>query len=162
MRDEFRFLTAALDLPPSLFSSLAVSLPTDRIPAGGRFHFIRHRPLQDDLGPGVVGDFHQAGSQGELVAERDERRESRVESRTLDSGLWTLDPFAIDHARNPADRLHLRVQAAMPSGPAAKRTILSPLATCTGLGHRHKEPINSPIPKITVAIRYATGQPEEK
>ena len=41
--------------------------------AGGRFHFIRHRPLQDDLGPRVVGDFHQAGGQGELVAKRDER-----------------------------------------------------------------------------------------
>ena len=52
----------------SFFSSLAVNLPTDKIPAGGRFHFIRHRPLEDDLGPRVVGDFHQAGGQGELVA----------------------------------------------------------------------------------------------
>ena len=37
-----------------------------------RFHLIRHRPLQNDLGPRVVGDFHQAGSEGELVAEGNE------------------------------------------------------------------------------------------
>ena len=36
------------------------------------------------------------------------------------------------------------------------------LATCAGWDTCTKEPISSPIPKITVATRYATGQPEEK
>ena len=36
------------------------------------------------------------------------------------------------------------------------------LAIWTGWDTYTWEPIKSPIPKITVAIRYATGQPEEK
>ena len=36
------------------------------------------------------------------------------------------------------------------------------LATCTGWDTGTKEPISSPIPKITIASRYAIGQSEEK
>ena len=59
-------------LPPSPLPLLQFprQLPNRQIPAI-RLHLIRHRPLQDDLGPGVVGDFHQAGGKGELVAESD-------------------------------------------------------------------------------------------
>ena len=69
----------AIPLVPRSFSTPRRQLAEREEAAGRRFDFIRHRALQDDLRPGVVGDFHQAGGQGELVAERDEGRESSVE-----------------------------------------------------------------------------------
>ena len=65
------FLTLRPFLVP-LFLHSRRQLAERQEAAGGRFHFIRHGPLQDDLGPRVIDDFHQAGGQGELVAEGDE------------------------------------------------------------------------------------------
>ena len=98
-------LGLGIDSPSSAFhspfSTLAVSLPNDRYPPSA----IRPRyvtgPLQNDLGSRVVRDLHQAGSQGVLVAERDEGlRSLRL---AVGSGFRNADPPAIDHAGDPAD-----------------------------------------------------------
>ena len=73
-----------------------------------RFHLIRHRPLQDDFRPRVVGDFHQARSQCILSSQGNTRR---INSST--------SPLAIDHARDPTNKLHLRLG----SHPAGQRRL---------------------------------------
>ena len=78
--DDSLLVTRRLPLV-SLFQ-LSRQFPNRQIPPI-RLDFIRHRPLQNDLSPGVIGDFHQAGGQRKLVAERDER----FQLRSLDPGL---------------------------------------------------------------------------
>ena len=60
--------------------------------------FIGAWSLEDDLGPALVGDFHQAGGQGVLAAQGDGRAGRSV---------LRIGPAAIGHARDPADKLRL-------------------------------------------------------
>lgn len=75
-----------------------------KITAGGRFHFIANRALEDDSSAGVVGDLHQPGGQHELVAQGDAGLGSWVlglESR----GIGRPVELAIQHASDVADNL---------------------------------------------------------
>ena len=66
--------------------------------AAGGLDFIAAWPLEDDFGPGLVGDFHQAGSQGVLAAQGDGRAGRDVAR---------IGPAAIGRARDPADQVRL-------------------------------------------------------
>ena len=116
--------------------ALAVSLPSERIAAGDRFHLIRHRALKNNLGPGVVGDFHQAGGQRKSVAKGYKR------FLISDFGFRIFHPAAIDHAGNPADELRLR-----PSCQLVLSNRGALLGKLDGLGHIHVGADQQPDPE---------------
>ena len=114
-----------------------------------RFHLIRHRALQDDFRTRVVGDFHQPEARANLPRHQGDVR-ARKSLGGWDSAHWQSTMpviLATDSIFGPVtDRL----------GSGRLPGNLHGWDTCT------REPIKSPTPKITVATRYANGQPEEK
>ena len=80
-----------------LVSTSAVSLPIERKPPLVESIFVRARPLQDNLGAGVVGDLQTARGQGELLAQG-----NRITIEDFDLGI---DPAAVGQTGDPTDGL---------------------------------------------------------
>ena len=90
-----------LRLPPSAFPLCLYScrqFAQREEAAGGGVHFIYAWPFEDDLGPGLVGDFHESRSHLIFAAQGDGggRR------------ILRIGPAAIGHAGDPADQFRLR------------------------------------------------------
>ena len=85
-------------LPPCLHSRRQLAQREEA--AGGGLDFIGAWALEDDLGPALVGDFHQAGGQGILAAQGT--------TAAATGAACGIGPAAIGHAGDPADVLRLR------------------------------------------------------
>ena len=104
--------------------------------AAGGLDFVGAWPLEDDLGPAVVGDFHQAGGEVILAAQGDGRG---------GRGGLRIGPAAIGHARDPADKLRLRHGSATASAGPASCTGMDACADRQGTPCTAKRP-GSPCP----------------
>ena len=138
MRDEGFGIWPIFGLLPSIFWSLLHprrQLADREEAAVARFDLIGDRALENDLGPGVVGDFHQAGSERVFAVQGN--------GRAVERGRGVVGPLAIDHAGDPAHELLLRLM----SEPAFRGRRQRLAGELRRLGHGHEGADQEPEPE---------------